>query len=52
MNNILDCLQEGEEIEGKGPSGAIHYQKACTFEKVSLTDYCTSPGRQNWENQA
>ncbi|RLL92937.1 hypothetical protein CFD26_100245 [Aspergillus turcosus] len=26
MSNILDCLQEGEEIEVKGPSGEIRYR--------------------------
>lgn len=45
MSNILDCLQEGEEVEVKGPSGEIRYQghgrfaidnKAYTFDKVSL----------------
>ncbi|RMZ37292.1 hypothetical protein AFCA_004374 [Aspergillus flavus] len=45
MSNILDCLQKGEEVEVKGPSGAIRYQghgcfsvddKTYTFDKVSL----------------
>ncbi|KAI2830414.1 hypothetical protein CBS63078_3819 [Aspergillus niger] len=45
MGNILDCLREGEEIEVKGPSGAIRYlghgtfavdDKEYSFENVSL----------------
>lgn len=45
MSNILDCMREGEEIEVKGPSGAIRYldngrfaidDKEYTFENVSF----------------
>ena len=45
MSNILDCLQEGQEIEVKGPSGEIRYlgkgrfavdDNEYTFEKVTL----------------
>ncbi|KAL4917811.1 hypothetical protein BDW62DRAFT_217822 [Aspergillus aurantiobrunneus] len=45
LSNILDCLREGEEIEVKGPSGAIRYLghgrfavdgSEYTFDKVSF----------------
>ncbi|OGM42341.1 flavohemoprotein B5/b5r [Aspergillus bombycis] len=45
MSNILDCLPEGEEVEVKSPSGAIHDQghgcfsindETYTFDEVSL----------------
>ncbi|EAW12912.1 putative nitrate reductase [Aspergillus clavatus NRRL 1] len=45
MSNILDCLQKGEEIEVKGPTGEIRYRgngqfliddKTCQFQKITL----------------
>ncbi|KAF7713010.1 Uncharacterized protein PECH_007246 [Penicillium ucsense] len=45
MSNILDCLEPGEEIEVKGPTGEIIYlgqgqfkinQQECHFNKVTL----------------
>lgn len=45
MSNILDCLQEGEKVEVKGPSGDIRYQgngelfvdeKLFRFDRVTL----------------
>ncbi|KAL6229260.1 hypothetical protein BDW75DRAFT_249970 [Aspergillus navahoensis] len=45
MSNVLDCLAEGEEVEIKGPAGAIVYKgngtfniddKERTFERITL----------------
>ncbi|KAB8072490.1 hypothetical protein BDV29DRAFT_158513 [Aspergillus leporis] len=57
MSNVLDCLREGEEVEAKGPSGAIRHQghgrfaiddRQHTFDNVSLVlgGLDVAPGHQ------
>jgi nitrate reductase (NAD(P)H) len=44
MSNILDCLEEGEEIEVQGPTGEIRYRgngEFCVDEKTYHFDHIT-----------